>query len=142
MGRGFVFDRETELLRPPHEVAHEELDRIERMGLVAAGRIKEHYTFVADALRTYTARRYGIQTLERTTDEILQEMDDRGVVPAEHVARYRDFYRVCDMVKFAKYIPESDEANTLVPTARAIVDAARETAAPATAGTPAAGGSA
>jgi hypothetical protein len=141
MGRGFIFDREAELLRPPHEVAHEELDRIEHMGLIAAGRIKEHYTLAADALRTYTARRYGIVTLERTTDEIIQEMSDRSL-PADHVVRYRDFYLACDMVKFAKHVPDAGEINSLVPTARAIVDATRELAAPSITGAPAMGGNA
>jgi hypothetical protein len=102
---------------PADVVAYRRLDEIERMKLVEKGEIKTHYTLVVDALRTYLERRYDIIALDETTDEIVRDL-------RRHEADTGDIepvLREADLVKFAKYQPETAVAKRLVETVRAIV---------------------
>lgn len=133
MGKGLLFEKSAESVQPPHEIAFEELAKIEQMGLVEQKRIKEYYTLVADVIRNYSARRYQILTLERTSDEIIQEMRSSDIM-GEFVEMFRAFFKASDLVKFAKYIPSNQEIMELVPQARSIVDLTKEVVATALAG--------
>jgi hypothetical protein len=92
------------------------------MGLLAMGEYKRHYALVADALRRYIERRYGIEAMERTTWEIVVSMRQ---APLERptVATFEAFLSGCDLVKFAKYIPPPEEMEKVVGRAKAIVSA-------------------
>lgn len=106
---------------PPHVWALRELAGIERMELPARGRVKEHYVLVSDVLRRYISARHNVETLERTTREILADLAAAGTRPD-----YRDSYgRVlaeADLVKFARWKPEPAVTSALVPRVRDIVD--------------------
>ncbi len=53
--------------RPPEQVAYDELAHIQSLNLPAAGRYDTHYALVADTLRTYLERQYGLPARDRTT---------------------------------------------------------------------------
>ena len=124
MGKGLLFQKKQEPERPPHEVAYEELEKLEQAGLVGQKKLREYYTVLSEIVRKYNAGRYGIYTLERTSYEILQEMQEEEV-PSEKVSLFRDFYTTCDLVKFAKHLPADGEARAIMQQARHIVDATR-----------------
>jgi hypothetical protein len=107
--------------RPPHEVALEELDKLEHSGLVAEGRIKEFYIAMADIVRTYLGAAYGIETMDRTTAEIFSQL--RTVVKDLKITMpVHEFFDNCDLVKFAKYRPGAPECAADLDRARAIVN--------------------
>lgn len=118
--------------RLPSEVAYEELDRLASLRLIEQGQIKEHYTAASEIIRRYLAARYGIAVMEITTTELLDRL---GAVPVEpdHLRAIGAYLHECDLVKFAKYVPDRDTMDRSVDTARAIVDLTKERPEPATA---------
>jgi hypothetical protein len=112
--------------RPAHEIAYEELERIEALHLVDQGLIKEYYTELSEVIRRYVGHRYRIITMELTTAELVDSMEDQEI-EGMHVEAVRFFLEACDLVKFAKFIPSKDEMVAALPRAREIVDATRET---------------
>ena len=97
-----------------------ELDRIAAMGLLRQGRYKQYYILISEALRRAIEQGYGIEALERTTYELCTDMQTDGV--AERVVRViEDFLSECDLVKFAKLIPELETMESAVERAREIV---------------------
>ena len=106
--------------RLPHEVALDELTRIEGLKLPADARFKEHYTLISDCLRLYMERRFNVPMLERTTAEIeagLRETSLRQPL----VGQYISVLDVSDLVKFSKYTPDVSSACGLLESARQIV---------------------
>jgi hypothetical protein len=118
---------------PADYVALTELTRIEKLDLIRAGRYKEFYTLVTRAVRQYILDRFGVDALDRTTRELLCELEAIG----RRIERLEDLLTVADLVKFAKHLPESDAASDALTTARKIVVSTAPR--PVVAGEPAAG---
>ena len=105
--------------RPAHEVALEELERIEGLGLLSQGRFKEYYTLISEAVRRYLGDRFAFDTMDLTTTELSHELRNRKVV--DSVNRIEGFLMRCDLVKFAKLVPPYDEMESAVDVAREVV---------------------
>jgi hypothetical protein len=69
--------------------------------------VKEYYTSLNDALRTYLNRELGLATYEKTNDELLQQLGSVNL-PASELASLSDALHLSDYVKFARYEPGSD----------------------------------
>jgi hypothetical protein len=108
--------------RPPWEIALERLDEVRHAGLLQVGRFQEYFDRVNDAVRDYLGGRYGFDGLESTTDEILQALRratlDQVAMPA--VVQFLDD---CDLVKFAKFTPTTEECTRALDSAERIVRA-------------------
>ena len=106
---------------PPYDIAMRELEKLKASGLIAEGRIKEYYIALFDIVRNFLSGTYGIDTRERTSGEIFQQLrtaaKDRKLLPA-----LRDFFEECDLVKFAKYRPDEKICLADLETAKNIVD--------------------
>ncbi len=103
-----------------------EFDKIDALGLIEKGQYKEHYILISEALRRYIERRYKIEAMERTTYELLDDMNDARAerliaIEKEHIESINEFLSGCDLVKFAKYMPRLEEAKGSTQRARAIV---------------------
>jgi len=106
---------------PPGELAHKELARIRAMKLPAKGEFKKYYTMVSESVRKFLGAEFGFYVLERTTQEVMQDIRNRQV--PEHVKeRTGQFLHKADMVKFAKYIPLPEEADAAMKEALDIVE--------------------
>ena len=95
---------------PPHVVALGELDKIKNEKLWQQGREKEFHTQVTDVLRNYIERRFDINAMEMTSDEILDYLSDNK--EAEPVYNnLKQILKSADLVKFAKmkYLPNENE---------------------------------
>ena len=113
----------------PYEAAMTELDRIEGLRLPAAGRFKEHYTLVADVIRTYLEGQFGIPALDRTTSEILAEVSAADV-DADGAIEMRWLFVDCDIIKFTGLEPDEYEAGLMVGRAREILEMIRPVETP------------
>jgi hypothetical protein len=93
---------------PPGAWALQELSRIEALNLPAAGQIEPFHTLLADVVRQYIDRRFGVRTTERTTGELLAALAQANSISAEPQETLRDFFARCDLAKFARagYVPE------------------------------------
>jgi hypothetical protein len=106
--------------RPPWEVALEELFDVRHAGLIAEGRLAEHFDRVSDTVRKYLGARYGFDGLESTTREalgVLRDMSPR-VGPLDAI---ETFLRQADLVKFAKTVPTADDGDLALVRAEHIV---------------------
>lgn len=106
--------------RPPWEVALEELFDVRHAGLVAEGRLAEHFDRVSDTLRKYLGARFGFDGLESTTREALSVL--REVQPLiEPLESIESFLRQADLVKFAKIVPSAEDGELALVRAEHIV---------------------
>ncbi len=110
---------------PPDVIALAELDRIVGMGLAERAEYKTHYTLVVDTLRRYLEARYHIEAMDRTTFELLDVLEQRGV----RIDGLGVLLDEADLVKFAKFTPTVDQAGDAVRRARDLVVATRPTPA-------------
>lgn len=112
-------------LLPAHEVAIAELKKIGET-LLANNQIREFYFQLSEIMRQYFSRRYRINALEATTEELIRDLHDQPV-PSQSRDLIPDFLNGCDLVKFAKYVPQGKETETLYQMAFQIVDNTRVT---------------
>jgi hypothetical protein len=110
--------------RPPHEIAYAELERLLSAGLLEAGRVKEFYIELAEIVRRYVASRFGVDTFERTSWEILEALR-AARLSIKVTTALSEFFSACDLVKFAKYVPDAGETRAAVERAYRLVDETR-----------------
>jgi hypothetical protein len=122
---------------PPHEWAYQELQRLLAGPLLRAGKIKEFHVELAEIVKRYLSLRFGFETLERTSEEVVEDLM-RLRIGAEPLAAAREFFGQTDLVKFAKYRPAEDEIRRSVDRAYRLVDLTKLVEAPAQ-GAPAGG---
>lgn len=112
--------------RPPHETAYAELERLLSSGLLEKGRLKEFYIELAEIMKRYLTVRFGVDTFERTTSEILEALG-LARLPVRGMTATAEFFGACDMVKFARHSPPPEETRVTVERAYRLID---ETHAP------------
>lgn len=127
LGVSFLYRRQrrnghggTIATRLPHEVALEELDRIEKLDLPKTNAYKSHYTLVSDCVRTYIKNRYQVGTSERTTGEIFKDLNRVDLSP-ENIRDLISILAECDLVKFSKFQPDAVSAQLIIVESREIV---------------------
>ena len=116
--------------RPVHEIALERLDRLGAYGFLENADNRPFYFAVSEVIRDYLGARYGFDSLELTTDELIGELKrqaGRDMILGE----IQGWLSACDLVKFAKVSPTAAEARGALESAIRIVTVTR--AAPVTA---------
>ena len=112
--------------RPAHEVAMEKLDRLGGL-LGEGGDLRLFYFELSEAIREYLGGRFGFDSLEMTTEELVAAMrrvpleNARGVIGSE----IEGWLSSCDLVKFAKVSPSTEQARGALETAIRMVAATR-----------------
>jgi hypothetical protein len=110
--------------RPPHEIALERLDRLGAAGFIEEGDQRPFYFALSEVIREYLGARFGFDSLELTTEELLDELrrhSGRELVLVELEA----WLSGCDLVKFAKVSPTATEARGALEMAIRIVESTR-----------------
>jgi hypothetical protein len=130
LGRSRAPARVPEIQLPPGITpdiwARGELQKLLDRGLVASGLFREFHIELADIVRRYVELRYRIPALERTTEEIAEELS--VALLAEEVPGLVTGALVrCDAVKFAKHVPVGPEVDEAV---RLVTDMLDRTAVP------------
>jgi len=112
--------------RPAHEIAYEQLDRLQAMNLIAAGKIREYYFRLSEIVRYYIQNRFSIYAPDMTTEEFLDAVGRTRVLQDAHSDLVRRFLQHCDLVKFAKYNPQPFEIQEAYLSARRLVDETKQ----------------
>lgn len=110
----------------PYADALRDFDRVERLGLVAAGEPGRHAVLMTDILRRYLASRLPVVTLAHTSGELLRAL--RGAPTVSH-DRLETLLSTVDRVKFAAAPVGAEQARALGAEARALVTEEHERAA-------------
>ncbi len=93
---------------PAHIIALRELQSLRDEELWQKGEVKEFYSRLSDILRRYLDNRYGISSPELTTDETVRILQKAAVTTTGQMSMVKELLSLSDMVKFAKYLPQSD----------------------------------
>ena len=107
---------------PAHLLALAALDRLQNDDLITLQHVEEFYVRVSSILRYYIEWRFGLRAPEQTTEEFLDAM----LVAGGPIAEYRDllsaFLKHCDLVKFARHRPATDDMQNALQRAREFVE--------------------
>ncbi len=107
--------------RPPEEIALERLSQIRARGAFSTDGYRPFYFEVAEVIRAYLGGRFGFDSLELTTTELIDQLG----VHAEHLVagttQVTRFLSDTDLVKFAKAGSNEGDALALLAAAEEIV---------------------
>ena len=101
-------------LPPPEVEAESALRQLVEAGWLQKGEVRRFYIELAEIMKRYAGRRYGVPFLERTTPEIQKDLKHARI--SRKVQGQLDKMLVTsDLVKFARIIPPDEESNQMVP---------------------------
>jgi hypothetical protein len=109
------------------ELAEADLRNLLAQGFPEKGNEKQFYVLLSEIAKRILSAGYGIHTAEQTTSEIMEALDRNPVPGPEERKRVESFLLRCDVVKFAKYVPSSDEHAGTTDEALRILAVAKET---------------
>ena len=101
--------REMNLLLPPSVVALSQLDKIKQEKPWQQGRSKEYHTELTDVIREYIERVFNVNSMEMTSEEILEHLRNLRVEQKTAYSELRQILQLADLVKFAKWNATPDE---------------------------------
>jgi hypothetical protein len=96
---------------PAYVLAYRSLEKLKNEKLWQRGLFKEYFSGLSDILRNYLDNRYGMNSMESTTSEILSSLAMNEDSNTEASDRLRQVLEISDMVKFAKLIPDSSDCD-------------------------------
>lgn len=102
-------ENEIKLLLPAHVVALNQLDKIKQEKLWQQGRPKEYHTELTDVLREYVERIFNINSMEMTSEEILEHLRSLRMEQKSTYQSLQQILKLADLVKFAKWNAAPDE---------------------------------
>ena len=105
--RGVVEKKEPD--EPCEVTAIRSLERIREEKLWQHNRVKDYYSDLTDTLRRYISARYGINALESTTAEIVDDLSSLKRTNKQELSDLEEILSQADFVKFAKHDPLPDE---------------------------------
>jgi hypothetical protein len=107
--------------KPPHILAREQLQVIDKKRLWQNGHLKQYQTEVTAVIRVYLEGRFGIGAPEMTTTEILMQMEPTET-STEVVGELEKMLRRADLVKFAKHRTLPEENSETMDSAFSLVE--------------------
>lgn len=110
---------------PAHEWASREFAKLLAESLVASGRIREFYFRLSDIVRGYIERRFDVSAPEMTTEEFLAEVSHDRRFGHKNTLELQHFLMACDLVKYAGFRPDPDDADVLTRAAMDLVERTR-----------------
>ena len=96
---------------PPYDKAVDDLKRLREEKIWQSGKVKEYFSSLTDIAREYIEGQFGVNAVEMTTDDILQEVRQLRF-SKETYDKLKDTMEIADLVKFAKYSATTLESDT------------------------------
>jgi len=96
---------------PPYDKAVSDLENLRQQKLWQSGKVKEYFSSLTDIAREYIEGQFGVNAVEMTTDDILEEIKPLHF-STEAYNKLKDTMEVADLVKFAKYSATPLESDT------------------------------
>ena len=109
-----------------HEIAYNELRALVDENLIEKGDIKQFYLRLSAIVRRYIENRFGLRAPEQTTEEFLSGLETAGDFPAEYKPLLRNFLKHCDLVKFARFEPGTEDIQKSFDSCKAFIQGTEE----------------
>lgn len=97
--------KKVKIVVPPHIEALDRLNVLKAKKLWQQDLLKEYHSELTDIVRDYLEKRYGINAMEQTSEEIFTSTKDLAIT-AQSRDQLRQILLLADQVKFAKGNPE------------------------------------
>jgi len=94
---------------PPYDKAVGDLEQLRQQKLWQSGKVKEYFSSLTDIAREYIEGQFGVNAVEMTTDDILEEVKPLQF-SQDTYNKLKETMEVADLVKFAKYTTSSLES--------------------------------
>ena len=108
--------------RLPWEIAYEQLNELKKNALLEQGQFKLYYSKLSDVVRQYFENQFGVKAPEMTTEEFLWSLEKSNDLKDNYKSSLKKFLSSCDIVKFAKHIPQMNEGIESFQLAKALID--------------------
>jgi hypothetical protein len=102
---------------PPEPDVLAELDRIAYLPVESAEQIENYHKQLADVIHTFLHQTLDISVTKQTTAELLSQIDE-SCPWKEQIAQVLES---CDLVKFARAMPDPEDCHALVSTVRMLM---------------------
>ena len=106
---------------PAHVTALRKLEEIDSQKLWQSGHIKRYHSDLTDTVRSYPDERFGLATLESTTDETMDAISEE-MMHKDLISDLKVILERADLAKFAKFQPLPDENQLSLKYAYRIVE--------------------
>ena len=110
---------------PPYDKAVGDLETLRQQKLWQSGKVKEYFSSLTDIAREYIEGQFGVNAVEMTTDDILEEIKPLHF-SQETYDKLKDTMEVADLVKFAKYSSSNLESENAMNTMTEFVNESYE----------------
>lgn len=117
-----VFRDKPAIKIDPYDKAIRRITELKAKKLWEKGHVKEYFFETTEILREYIEDEFGIPAMEMTTDDIIFSEDILKILDRKELEQ---FLRNSDLVKFAKFIPGSEECAAAVEKTYSLVKEAR-----------------
>ncbi len=114
--------------RPAHETALNALRMLRDKQYIESGQVDPFYTELSGIVRRYLEDRFQLRAPESTTEEFIRDASETRALTAEQQAHVRSFLEQSDLVKFARFRPDTTDMRAAFDAAERLI---RETQEPA-----------
>lgn len=121
--QGILIEKPKE---PAHVIAFRELELLKQKKLWQQGQVKTYYSELTQIIREYIERRFNINAMEETSEEIFSEFNKRKLDKELYFELLRQLLIKADLVKFAKDQPLPDENESYYNHAFTFVEHSKE----------------
>ena len=108
-------------VEPAHVIALRKLEEIDGQKLWQTGHIKQYHADLTDTVRNYLDERFGLATIESTTDETMDAISE-DIMHKDLISDLKVILERADLAKFAKFQPLPDENQLSLKYAYRIVE--------------------
>ena len=115
---------------PAHVKALRELLRWRSASRTTEREIDAFYVGVSQVLRVYLEERFALHAPERTTEEFLRELEQSTQLVRDHGSDLQQFLSQCDLVKFAKFVPDEAQHQRTYQLAESFIESTRADRSP------------
>ena len=112
-------------VKPAHEIAFEELNNLKEEKLWQQGYIKQYHTRITEIIRSFIGRRYQMDALEMTTEDILSHSQINHLKGTNY-EQVKYLLQLADLAKFAKAQPLAVENEQALASAYSFVEDTKE----------------
>ncbi|MFH0947787.1 MAG: BatD family protein [Elusimicrobiota bacterium] len=108
----------------PYEYIISELQKLQSSNLIEEGKIKEFFIQLSFIVRVYVSKIFAVDILDMTTAETLKTLRKKDA-DRKFLLQLQDFLETSDLVKFAKYVPDKKEVETIFEDVKTMVEAVK-----------------
>jgi hypothetical protein len=101
----------------PYKEAMQQLQQVQRK----TGSVKEYYSLLTDIFRLYIFRKKGILSLQKTTDDLVQQLRNLNL-DKDLFGQLAQSLQLSDSVKFAKFIPSEQDNKMIFETIKSAIE--------------------